>query len=91
MQTPNFTGMPNLECLNLEKCSNLKKVHSSLGDCKKLIKLNLYCCERLESFPCVNVKSLEHLNLEGCQSLEIFPEIIRRMKSELEIKVKALG
>ncbi|KAH0657749.1 hypothetical protein KY289_026497 [Solanum tuberosum] len=38
MQMPIFTGMPNLECLNLEKCSSLKKVHSSLGDCKKLIK-----------------------------------------------------
>ncbi|KAH0660436.1 hypothetical protein KY289_029184 [Solanum tuberosum] len=60
MQTPNFTGMPNLECLNLEKCSNLKK-------------------------------SLEHLNLEGCQSLEKFPEILGRMKSELEIKVKGIG
>ncbi|KAH0657748.1 hypothetical protein KY289_026496 [Solanum tuberosum] len=31
MQTPNFTGMPNLECLNLEKCSSLIEVHSSLG------------------------------------------------------------
>ncbi|KAH0748084.1 hypothetical protein KY290_027316 [Solanum tuberosum] len=91
MQTPNFTGMPKLECLNLEKCSSLKKVHSSLGDCKNLIKLNLYCCERLESFPCVNVKSLEHLNLEGCQSLEKFPEILGRMKSKLEIKVKGIG
>ncbi|KAH0750703.1 hypothetical protein KY290_029935 [Solanum tuberosum] len=89
--TPDFTGMPNLECLNLEECRSLKKVHPSLGNCKKLIKLSLYRCESLERFPCINVESLEHLNLEECFRLEEFPEIIGRMKLELKIKVKCIG
>ncbi|XP_049410687.1 TMV resistance protein N-like [Solanum stenotomum] len=89
--TPDFTGMPNLERLNLEECRSLKKVHPSLGNCKKLIKLSLYRCESLERFPCINVESLEHLNLEECFRLEEFPEIIGRMKLELKIKVKCIG
>ncbi|OIT00998.1 tmv resistance protein n [Nicotiana attenuata] len=39
MRTPNFTGMPNLEYLNLLYCSNLEEVHHSLGCCRKLIRL----------------------------------------------------
>ncbi|KAH0748087.1 hypothetical protein KY290_027319 [Solanum tuberosum] len=36
----------------------------------------------LESFPCVNVESLQYLNLVFCHSLEKFPEILGRMKLE---------
>ncbi|XP_049346823.1 TMV resistance protein N-like [Solanum verrucosum] len=91
MQTPNFTGMPNLECLNLKRCRSLKKVHPSLGNCKKLNKLSLYRCKSLERFPCVNVESLEHLDLEGCLKLDKFPNFFGRMKLELEIKVEGTG
>nr|XP_016448190.1 PREDICTED: TMV resistance protein N-like [Nicotiana tabacum] len=83
--TPDFTGMPNLEYLDLEKCSNLEEVHHSLGCSRKLIQLNLNYCRRLKKFPCVNVESLKYLYLHDCCSLEKFPEIIGRMKLELEI------
>ncbi|KAM3201423.1 hypothetical protein P3L10_033786 [Capsicum annuum] len=73
MQTPDFSGMPNLEHLDLGRCKSLKEVHHSLGNCRKLIRLDLYGCESLERFPRVSGESLEYLNLEDCSSLEIFP------------------
>ncbi|KAH0764647.1 hypothetical protein KY285_000518 [Solanum tuberosum] len=63
MQIPDFTGMPNLEYLNLRRCTSLKEVHHSLGCSKKLIELDLYYCEKLERFPRVNVESLKSLDL----------------------------
>ncbi|XP_075086746.1 TMV resistance protein N-like [Nicotiana tabacum] len=89
--TPDFTGMPNLEYLDLEKCSNLEEVHHSLGCSRKLIRLNLNYCRRLKRFPCVNVESLKYLYLHGCYSLEKFPEIVGRMKLELEIDMGYSG
>ncbi|OIT02262.1 PREDICTED: TMV resistance protein N-like [Nicotiana attenuata] len=89
--TPDFTGMPNLEYLDLEKCSNLEEVHHSLGCSRKLIRLNLNYCRRLKKFPCVNVESLKYLYLHDCCSLEKFPEIVGRMKLELEIDMGYSG
>ncbi|KAL3355211.1 hypothetical protein AABB24_019344 [Solanum stoloniferum] len=75
-RTPDFKGMPNLEYLDLEDCTSLEEVHPSLKDCKKLMKLNLSYCTKLERFPYVNVESLESLNLKYCSSLQKFPELI---------------
>uniref|UniRef100_M1BKQ7 ADP-ribosyl cyclase/cyclic ADP-ribose hydrolase n=1 Tax=Solanum tuberosum TaxID=4113 RepID=M1BKQ7_SOLTU len=83
VQTPDFTGMPNLEYLNLEGCSKLEEVHYSLAYCEKLIVLNLNDCYKLWSFPRVNMKSLESMNLRACYSLMEFPEFLRTMKPEL--------
>ncbi|KAG5575618.1 hypothetical protein H5410_055752 [Solanum commersonii] len=91
LQTPDFTGMPNLEYLNLCNCSNLEEVHRSLGCSRKLIWLKLYNCECLKRFPCVNVESLRSLDLRYCSSLEKFPGILGRMKPELEIKMRRSG
>ncbi|XP_055828995.1 uncharacterized protein LOC129897167 isoform X2 [Solanum dulcamara] len=88
MQTPDFTGMLNLEYLNLEECSSLEEVHHSLACCRKLIELNLQSCGRLKRFPYVNVESIEYLHLDGCYSLEKFPEILGRMKPELVIHMQ---
>ncbi|KAG5589258.1 hypothetical protein H5410_039772 [Solanum commersonii] len=89
IRTPVFTGMPNLEYLNLEGCSNLEEVHHSLGCSRKLIELNLSWCVSLKRFPCVNVESLESLNLQHCCSLEKFPEILGRIKPlELDIQMR---
>ncbi|KAH0649819.1 hypothetical protein KY284_029731 [Solanum tuberosum] len=91
MRTPDFTGMPNLEYLNLVECTSLEEVHHSLGCCSKLIELDLDGCKSLKKFPCVYVESLESLYLYGCSSLEKFPEILGRMKPGLEIKVERSG
>ncbi|XP_049372041.1 TMV resistance protein N-like [Solanum verrucosum] len=86
-RTPDFKGMPNLKYLNLEFCTSLEEVHSSLKDCKELVELNLSFCSKLESFPYVNVESLESLDLTNCPSLENFPEIHERMKQGTAIKI----
>ncbi|WMV53174.1 hypothetical protein MTR67_046559 [Solanum verrucosum] len=86
-RTPDFKGMPNLEYLNLDYCRSLEEVHPSLKLCKKLIELNLIFCDRLETFPYVNVESLESLNLSFCSSLQKFPEIHGRMKQGNSIKI----
>ncbi|XP_075080784.1 TMV resistance protein N-like isoform X2 [Nicotiana tabacum] len=91
MRTPDFTGMPNLEYLDLTWCSNLKEVHHSMGCCSKLIRLNLRYCVSLKRFSCVNVESLEYLNLNKCYSLEKFPEIHGRMKPEIQIHMQRSG
>ncbi|XP_049344728.1 TMV resistance protein N-like [Solanum verrucosum] len=91
LRTPDFTGMPNLEYLNLCNCSNLEEVHRSLGCSRKLIWLKLYNCECLKRFPCVNVESLRSLDLRYCSNLEKFPGILGRMKPELEIKMRRSG
>ncbi|XP_075080773.1 TMV resistance protein N-like [Nicotiana tabacum] len=91
MRTPDFTGMPNLESLNLENCSILEEVHHSLGCCSKLIQLNLSLCASLKRFPCVNVESLEYLSVACCYSLEKFPEFHGRMKPEIEIDMLVSG
>nr|XP_016496149.1 PREDICTED: TMV resistance protein N-like [Nicotiana tabacum]XP_016496150.1 PREDICTED: TMV resistance protein N-like [Nicotiana tabacum] len=91
VQTPDFTGMPNLEYLNLSSCSNLEEVHYSLGCCNKLIRLNLCFCKILKRFPCVNVESLEYLGLEFCYRLEKFPEIHGRMKPGIQIHMSSSG
>nr|XP_016434904.1 PREDICTED: TMV resistance protein N-like [Nicotiana tabacum] len=91
IRTPDFKGMPNLEYLNLEECSNLDEVHHSLGCCRKLIRLDLSYCESLERFPCVNVESLEYLTVNDCYSLETFPEIHGRMKPKIEIHMLGSG
>ncbi|XP_010321493.2 TMV resistance protein N [Solanum lycopersicum] len=87
METPDFTGMPNLEYLNLSACVSLKEVHHSLGCSRKLISLKLYHCVNLERFPCLNVESLQKLCLIDCFSLEKFPEILGRPKPTLDISV----
>nr|XP_016467104.1 PREDICTED: TMV resistance protein N-like [Nicotiana tabacum]XP_016467105.1 PREDICTED: TMV resistance protein N-like [Nicotiana tabacum]XP_016467106.1 PREDICTED: TMV resistance protein N-like [Nicotiana tabacum]XP_016467107.1 PREDICTED: TMV resistance protein N-like [Nicotiana tabacum] len=88
MRTPDFTGIPNLEYLNLHGCTSLEEVHHSLGRCRKLIQLDLYYCKSLKRFPCVNVESLEYLCLENCSSLEKFPESHGRMKPEIQIDME---
>nr|ABI34381.1 Leucine Rich Repeat family protein [Solanum demissum] len=85
VQTPDFTGMPNLEYLNLEYCRKLEEVHYSLAYCEKLIELNLNWCTNLGRFPWVNMKSLESMDLQYCNSLREFPEFAGAMKSELVI------
>ncbi|KAL3355224.1 hypothetical protein AABB24_019354 [Solanum stoloniferum] len=86
-RTPDFKGMPNLEYLGLQDCTSLEEVHHSLTYCKKLIKLILSNCSKLERFPYVNVESLETLDLRSCSILEKFPEIHGRMKQGTIIKI----
>ncbi|CAL2278835.1 unnamed protein product [Prunus armeniaca] len=82
IKIPDFSGVPNLERLNLNYCTSLVELHPSAGFLHKLVKLSLRGCRSLTLFPrIVNLKSLLHLNLDGCISLEKFPEIKGKMES----------
>ncbi|XP_037494421.1 LOW QUALITY PROTEIN: TMV resistance protein N [Jatropha curcas] len=74
IRTPDFTGMPNLEIIILQGCTELTEVHSSLSSLLKL--LNLKDCSNLQNFPSeIRTSSLEILILSGCSKLQTFPAI----------------
>ncbi|KAI5419352.1 hypothetical protein KIW84_043496, partial [Lathyrus oleraceus] len=63
-QSPDVAGVPNLELLVLESCTNLTEIHPSLLSHKKLILLNLKDCKRLKALPCkIEMSSLKVLCL----------------------------
>ncbi|KAK4286066.1 hypothetical protein QN277_002677 [Acacia crassicarpa] len=71
IKTPNVKGVENLEKLDLEGCSGLLQVDSSVGDLKSITFLNLRNCDHLISIPntLFLLTSLEILNLAGCSRL----------------------
>ncbi|PNY12730.1 TMV resistance protein N [Trifolium pratense] len=74
-QTPDFTGIPNLEKLDLEGCINLVEVHASLGLLKKLSYVTLEDCKSLKSLPRkLEMNSLERLILSGCTAVRKLPD-----------------
>ncbi|KAG8660837.1 hypothetical protein MANES_02G199800v8 [Manihot esculenta] len=102
-ETPDFTGVPNLETLILEGCTSLSKVHPSVGVLKKLALLNLKDCCCLRSLPTgIELESLNTLILSGCSKLGSFPDILGNMEhlskvaldgtaiSELPLSIKNL-
>ncbi|ONH91399.1 hypothetical protein PRUPE_8G111900 [Prunus persica] len=80
-KTPNISGIPNLQSLNLDYCRSLVEVHPSVGFHDKLVDLSLMCCHNLTLFPIIKSKSLEVLNLQFCRRLETFPDIGGKMDS----------
>ncbi|XP_065619771.1 disease resistance-like protein DSC1 [Quercus suber] len=67
---------PNLEILYLSDCTNLVKVHESIGLLDKLEDLHLGDCGKLQTLPRrLPLKSLQSFDLSGCTSLENFPDI----------------
>ncbi|KAL4628703.1 hypothetical protein ACB092_05G258900 [Castanea dentata] len=75
--SPDFTGVPNLKQLVLAKCSNLHKLHPSIGNLKKLILLDLEQCEELSHLvDFTGAPNLEKLVLAGCSKLcQLHPSI----------------
>jgi Leucine-rich repeat (LRR) protein len=86
IETPEFSGIPNLKQLILQRCTRLSKIHASLGNLKRLIRLDLNGCKRLESLPHkINLESLEVFILSGCSRLKKFPEIVGNMSRLLAL------
>ncbi|XP_062020845.1 disease resistance protein RPV1-like [Rosa rugosa] len=91
-QSPNLSGSPNLEFLDLSYCKSLKKVHPSVGSLKKLVHLNLEYCSNLVRLPGkVNWRSLRSITLHGCTRLESFPEIEGEMKYMTSLSLSETG
>ncbi|XP_065622352.1 disease resistance protein RPV1 isoform X1 [Quercus suber] len=80
IETPDFSGVPNLQHLILQCCTRLSKIHTSLGGLKQLLQLDLSGCKSLESLPSkISLESLEVFILSGCSRLKKFPEIVGNM------------
>ncbi|PRQ47568.1 putative TIR domain, P-loop containing nucleoside triphosphate hydrolase [Rosa chinensis] len=87
-ETPDFTGVQNLERLDLEGCKKLVRIHPSLGVFRKLILLNLKDCESLMSLPDkIEMESLETLILSNCSSLKKIPEFVGYMERLLVLNL----
>ncbi|MED6191639.1 hypothetical protein PIB30_117733 [Stylosanthes scabra] len=77
LETPNFEWCTNLKRLDLSGCTNLQKVHPSIGLLERLVYLNLRDCNSLVSLnfgdDC-KLSSLIVLHLSGCTKLENTPD-----------------
>ncbi|KAK9984835.1 hypothetical protein SO802_034360 [Lithocarpus litseifolius] len=79
--SPNFNGVQNLEELVLARCSNLRKLHPSIGKLKKLKILDLKGCQELTSLPDkFEMESLVTLNLTHCLKVKKIPEFVGNME-----------
>ncbi|KAL3017266.1 hypothetical protein AAZX31_06G267300 [Glycine max] len=68
IEAPDFGGVLNLEWIILEGCTNLARIHPSVGLLRKLAFLNLKNCISLVSLPSniLSLSSLGYLNISGC-------------------------
>ncbi|KAM1481888.1 hypothetical protein EV1_033733 [Malus domestica] len=87
-RTPDFTGIKNLKELVLEGCTNLIKIHSSIGFLRRLRLLNLKDCKSIKNLPNkVEMESLEVFDISGCSKLKKIPEFVGEMKNFSKLSV----
>ncbi|KAI9086147.1 hypothetical protein K1719_031868 [Acacia pycnantha] len=85
-EVPNMSQCQSLRRLSLEECSNLIKVHDSVGFLSNLVDLNVRRCTKLTCFPHeINLPSLQNIYISDCKSLHYFPHIIGKMDSLTDI------
>ena len=90
---PDLSGAPNLKQLILQRCTGLYKIHASIGDLKRLIRLDLNGCKCLKSLPHkISLEALDYFDLGGCSKLKKFPEIVENMSclSKLRLSETAI-
>ncbi|XP_061944610.1 disease resistance protein RPV1-like [Populus nigra] len=77
---PDLSKARNLERLNLQFCTSLVKVPSSIQLLDKLNDLDLRGCTSLINLPSrINSRCLKSLNLSGCSNLKMCPETARKL------------
>ncbi|XP_068316813.1 TMV resistance protein N-like [Pyrus communis] len=82
INTPDFSGVPNLVELALGHCKNLVEIHPSIAVLKRLKHLHISGCNSIKSLPSeVEMDSLESLNLNGCSNVKKIPEFGEHMKN----------
>jgi len=84
---PCFTGVSNLEYLDMDQCVSLSTIDHSIGDLMQLKFLSLRDCTNLVSIPqSINsMHSLVTIDLCGCLKLENIPLLTNMSKSEESI------
>ncbi|XP_030936174.1 TMV resistance protein N-like [Quercus lobata] len=93
IETPDFSGAPNLKHLILRRCTRLYKIHASIRNLRWLIQLDLNGCKCLQILPPkISLESLEVFDLSGCSRLKKFPEIVGDMSclSKLDLDKTAI-
>ncbi|MED6107807.1 hypothetical protein PIB30_017697 [Stylosanthes scabra] len=87
-EIPDVSNLQNLEELCFGSCSNLVRIHPSVGFLNKLKTLESYDCNKLRDFPsAIKLPSLEEILLLGCSSLKYFPEIPEEMENVKVVKL----
>ncbi|KAM5552796.1 hypothetical protein ABKV19_025155 [Rosa sericea] len=78
-ELPDFSGIPNLEELDLSECTSLVEVPDYVGLLDKLVTLTVDKCSNLIKFPRkINMKSVETISIRYCK-LEEFSEVGEEM------------
>ncbi|TXG67426.1 hypothetical protein EZV62_008701 [Acer yangbiense] len=76
IRCPDFSGTPNLERLQLNRCESLMGIPQSIQHLNKLVSLNVEVCENIMNIPdCTSLKSLKYIFLNGCLKLKRLPEL----------------
>ncbi|KAI5312510.1 hypothetical protein L3X38_041683 [Prunus dulcis] len=79
---PNFTGIPQLQVLDLYGCENLVEIHPSVAYLKWLTRLILDEYSSIKSLPSeIEMDSLMYFSLHGCSKLKKIPEFSRQMEN----------
>ncbi|KAK2424031.1 disease resistance protein RUN1 [Trifolium repens] len=86
---PNFTGVSNLEYLDIDQCASLSKIDHSIGDLKQLKFLSLRHCTNLVSIPKIvnSMPSIVTIDLCGCLKLENLPLLANTPMSQENIDI----
>ncbi|XP_021803835.1 disease resistance protein RPS6-like, partial [Prunus avium] len=89
---PDLSEIPNIEHLDLCRCTSLVEIDDSIGLLDKLVELNLDGCVNLTRFATrLRLNSLEKLYLSDCKRLESFPEIEVKMESLWWLDISGSG
>ncbi|KAI9084095.1 hypothetical protein K1719_033951 [Acacia pycnantha] len=94
IKTPNFDGIPHLEELILEGCSNLVEIHQSLVHHQKLVIVDLKDCKKVKTLPRkLEMNRLETFVLSGCSKVRKLPEFGKDMErlSKLDLEETAIA
>ncbi|XP_039166709.1 TMV resistance protein N-like [Eucalyptus grandis] len=86
-RTPDFFECPNLESLDVDRCSNLREIDGSIGKLSCLIGIKIVYCPCLEFLPedIGDLVKLEHFTIQRCDGVKRLPESIWKLKSLREV------
>ncbi|KAG7575895.1 NB-ARC [Arabidopsis thaliana x Arabidopsis arenosa] len=92
-ELPDLSTATNLQQLDLEDCSSLMKLPSTIGYTNNLKKLDLRNCSSLINLPSSirNATNLEKLYLGGCSSLVEFPSTIGNVINLQKLDLSSLS
>lgn len=81
-EVPDVSGVPNLRTLYLDNCTNLIKIHDSVGILGNLEELSASGCTDLKTIPfAFKLASLRFLSFSECSRLVRFPEILCKIEN----------